>query len=291
MLARLRLEFILQKNIHSFKKLEIITSYQEFKDYRKNLSDISFVPTMGNLHAGHIALVQEAKSQKNYVVASIFINPLQFNDKRDFKNYPKTFDDDIHMLETNGCDLLFMPDESILDNITEIKAPEISNFLCGKNRPGHFDGVLTIVNRLFDIVRPTKVFFGKKDYQQFILVSNFINENKLPIEIIGVETVRDANGLALSSRNNHLNTNEKKIAMNLHVTLNDLANNLDDVSNDLIKLKMQNLTNLGFEVDYLTICDPNLLNPVSNFKKRPLLLAIAASLNGIRLIDNLLVKN
>ena len=117
MLAKLRLEFILQKNIHSFKKLKIITSYQEFKDYRKNLSDISFVPTMGNLHAGHVALVQEAKSQKNYVAASIFINPLQFNDKRDFRNYPKTFDDDIHMLETNGCDLLFMPDESILDNI------------------------------------------------------------------------------------------------------------------------------------------------------------------------------
>ena len=265
--------------------MKIITSYQNFESYRDILGSISFVPTMGNLHAGHIALVEAAKKENNCVVASIFINPLQFNDKEDFNNYPKTYDEDIIKLKESGCDILFIPDESILKNIKQIKAPQVANFLCGKNRPGHFDGVLTIVNRLFDIVKPSKAYFGKKDYQQFLLVSDFIDKNNLPIEIIGIDTVRENNGLALSSRNNHLNDFEKNVASNLFIVLNELANNLDEIDS-----RIQNLKKLGFDVDYLTICDPISLSPIEGVRKKPLLIAVAASLNGIRLIDNLVVK-
>ena len=220
--------------------MKIITAYQEFKEFRNSIKSISFVPTMGNLHKGHMALIDKAKSYDSHVSASIFINPLQFNDASDFNNYPKTYDEDIIKLKESGCDILFIPDESILKGIKQIKAPQVANFLCGKNRPGHFDGVLTIVNRLFDIVKPSKAYFGKKDYQQFLLVSDFIDKNNLPIEIIGIDTVRENNGLALSSRNNHLNDFEKNVASNLFIVLNEIANNLDEIDGAYLDSRIEN---------------------------------------------------
>ncbi|MDB2448336.1 pantoate--beta-alanine ligase [Gammaproteobacteria bacterium] len=157
--------------------MKIITAYQEFKDFRNSIESVSFVPTMGNLHNGHMALIDKAKSYDSHVVASIFINPLQFNDASDFKNYPKSIDDDIAILSEHGCDSLFIPDSSILEDIKEIKAPDKALYLCGMNRPGHFDGVLTIVNKLFEIIKPSRSFFGKKDFQQLTLISNFVKEN------------------------------------------------------------------------------------------------------------------
>ena len=170
--------------------MKIITAYQKFKEFRNSIKSISFVPTMGNLHKGHMALIDKAKSYDSHVTASIFINPLQFNDASDFNNYPKSLDDDIGLLSKHGCDSVFIPDSSILENIKEIKAPDTATYLCGMNRPGHFDGVLTIVNKLFEIIKPTRSFFGKKDFQQLTLIKNFVIENNLPIEIISVDTVR-----------------------------------------------------------------------------------------------------
>ena len=159
--------------------MKIITAYQDFKDFRNSIESVSFVPTMGNLHNGHMALIDKAKSYDSHVVASIFINPLQFNDASDFKNYPKSIDDDIAILSEHGCDSLFIPDSSILEDIKEIKAPDKALYLCGMNSPGHFDGVLTIVNKLFEIIKPSRSFFGKKDFQQLTLISNFVKENNL----------------------------------------------------------------------------------------------------------------
>ena len=133
-------------------------------------SDIAFVATMGNLHQGHLDLIKAAKLQSSFVVVSIFINPLQFNDPNDLNNYPKSIEADLSLLDLSGCDLVFIPDDSILTDIETFQAPDTSNILCGKSRPGHFDGVLTIVNRLFEIVKPSIALFGLKDFQQFILI-------------------------------------------------------------------------------------------------------------------------
>ena len=141
---------------------------------RAELSEVSFIPTMGNLHAGHMSLLERAKTYNNHISVSIFINPLQFNDKDDYINYPKTLDSDLELLNQRGCDSVFIPDATILEGINKIKAPIKSSFLCGANRPGHFDGVLTIVNRLFEIVKPTYSFFGNKDYQQLLLISDYV---------------------------------------------------------------------------------------------------------------------
>ena len=244
---------------------------------------------MGNLHNGHMTLIDNAKSYNSHVTASIFINPLQFNDASDFKNYPKSLDDDIALLSNHGCDSLFIPDSSILENIKDIKAPDTAAYLCGMNRPGHFDGVLTIVNKLFEITKPTRSFFGKKDFQQLTLIKNFVKENNLPIEIISVDTVREPNGLAMSSRNNRLSESDREKASELYKTLSLIRDNSNDLSNKIIKSHKDELMRQGFDVDYLSVCDPISLKDLEDFNSKPILVAIAASISGIRLIDNILI--
>jgi len=269
--------------------LKIITAYQEFKEFRSTIESISFVPTMGNLHKGHMALIDKAKSYDSHISASIFINPLQFNDASDFNNYPKSLDEDIALLSKHGCDSVFIPDSSILENIKEIKAPDTAAYLCGMNRPGHFDGVLTIVNKLFEITKPTRSFFGKKDFQQLTLIKNFVLENNLPIDIISVDTVRELNGLAMSSRNNRLSESDREKASKLYETLSSIKDNSSNLSNEIIKSHKDELTKKGFDVDYLSVCDPINLKDLKDFTSRPILVAIAASISGIRLIDNILI--
>jgi pantoate--beta-alanine ligase len=269
--------------------LKIITVYQDFKEFRNTIKSISFVPTMGNLHKGHMALIDKAKSYDDHVSASIFINPLQFNDASDFNNYPKSLDDDIALLSKHGCDSLFIPDSSILENIKEINAPDTALYLCGMNRPGHFDGVLTIVNKLFEITKPTRSFFGKKDFQQLTLINNFVKENNLPIEIISVDTVREPSGLAMSSRNNRLSESDRENASKLYNTLSSLKDNLNNLSLEMINSHKDELTKQGFDVDYLKVCNPMTLKDLEDFNSRPILVAIAASIGGIRLIDNVLI--
>lgn len=252
--------------------------------------DIAFVPTMGNLHEGHLNLIKEAKLRSCFVVVSIFINPLQFNDANDLNNYPKSIDTDIKLLEIAGCDLVFLPDESILHDIDSIKASDQSNILCGKSRPGHFDGVLTIVNRLFNIINPKIAFFGLKDYQQFILIKNYAFEHFSDLLIIGVPTSRNIAGLALSSRNNLLSLEELSLASNIYKELykiktNFSLNNLDLLANEA----KQNLTMLGFNVDYLDYLDAFTLDEVTS-STSTIIIAIAVYLGEIRLIDNILVN-
>ena len=269
--------------------MKIISAYQEFKEFRNTIESVSFVPTMGNLHNGHMALIDKAKSYDSHVTASIFINPLQFNDDSDFSNYPKSLDEDIALLSKHGCDSVFIPDSSILENIKEIKAPDTAAYLCGMNRPGHFDGVLTIVNKLFEITKPTRSFFGKKDFQQLTLIKNFVSENNLPIEIISVDTVREPNGLAMSSRNNRLSESDREKASEIYKTLSLIRDNSNNLSNKIIKSHKDELMRQGFDVDYLSVCDPISLKDLEDFNSKPMLVAVAASISGIRLIDNILI--
>ena len=183
---------------------DLYSSIDEFNLIKENLSNLVYVPTVGNLHYGHAALIDSAKRFDQEVIATIYINKLQFNDKNDYLNYPKTLDKDLELLKQHGCDHLILPDDSMLDNIKNIKAPSKANKLCGLNRPGHFDGVVTILNRFFNQINPDIVIFGKKDYQQYLIVKDLINDKKFNIRLIGSETIRDKNGLALSSRNNQL---------------------------------------------------------------------------------------
>ncbi|MDB3996860.1 pantoate--beta-alanine ligase, partial [Gammaproteobacteria bacterium] len=171
----------------------------------------------------------------------------------------------------------------------EIKAPDAALYLCGKNRTGHFDGVLTIVNKLFEITKPTRSFFGKKDFQQLTLIKNFVKENNLSIDIISVDTVREPSGLAMSSRNNRLSKSDREKASKLYNTLCLIKDNLDILSNEIIMSYKDDLIWQGFDVDYLTVCNPMTLKDPGDFNSKPILVAIAASISGIRLIDNILI--
>ena len=245
---------------------------------------------MGNLHEGHISLIKKGKDLGGQIITSIFINPLQFNNKKDLDNYPKTLNSDINLLKRSGCNYLYLPDDkSILNNIEKVKASKKSKKLCGLSRPGHFDGVVTILNKFFNQINPDIVIFGKKDYQQYLIVKDLINYKKFNIKLIGSETIRDKNGLALSSRNNLLSNEQKKIASELYKTLQDINKKKKSLSQDLLDKKIDNLSSLGFEVDYLTLCNTETLEDCYEIRSNNLLLAIAATINDIRLIDNIIL--
>ena len=205
---------------------------REIAALRRAGKRIAFVPTMGNLHAGHLKLVQIARQHADVVVASIYVNPLQFGPKEDFGAYPRTPDDDKKALETEKTDLLFMPTDAEmyprgLDVMTKVEVPALGDILCGQFRPGHFRGVTTVVNRLFSLVQPDVAVFGKKDYQQLMLIKLMVADLGLPIEIVGVDTMREADGLALSSRNNYLSPAERQVAPKLYATLRDVRDRPD----------------------------------------------------------------
>jgi pantoate--beta-alanine ligase len=189
---------------------------------------IAFVPTLGNLHAGHRHLLEQARRHADAVVASVYVNPLQFGPGEDFSAYPRTPEQDRAVLEGGGVELLFFPDDSAIyprgrAQSTRVEVPEVSDILCGAARPGHFRGVATVVHRLFQLVMPDVALFGKKDYQQLLVIRLMTSDFGLPIEIVGVDTVRDADGLALSSRNGYLTPAERRIAPKLYATLLALA--------------------------------------------------------------------
>lgn len=270
--------------------MKIYKSIEEFNSYKDNLHDLTFVPTMGNLHKGHISLINFAKKFKTGIIATIFVNKLQFNDKSDYQNYPKTLDEDIDLLEKHGCDHLLIPDDSILDNIDQISASSKATKLCGMSRPGHFDGVLTILNKFFEIIEPQSVIFGKKDYQQLILVKEFVEKKDLNISIIGCDTVRERSGLALSSRNNLLSSEEKLLAPLINKTLEQLKNKKNKLSKNLLIKKAKYLSSKGFIVDYIEACDTESLEETFEIDKKDILIAIAAKLGKVRLIDNILLQ-
>jgi len=257
---------------------------------------IGLVPTMGNLHAGHAALVTKASQRCDFVVASIFVNPLQFGAGEDLDSYPRTLAADQEKLLEAGCQLLFAPtvEEMYPDGMagqTLISVPDVSEGLCGGSRPGHFDGVATVVTKLFHMVQPDLAIFGEKDFQQLAVIRKLVRDLNLPIQIIGEPTVRAVDGLALSSRNGYLNEEQRAIAPQLYQTLGDIAAALQRGENDhaaLLDAARTRLSAAGFVPDYLEIRNPLTLRPATPADRQLVILA-AARLGAPRLIDNLFV--
>lgn len=254
---------------------------------------IGFVPTMGNLHEGHLTLVREAKKLCDVVVVSIFVNPTQFGPGEDFDNYPRTLEQDSRLLADVGCDIIFAPSVEQMygtqPRLTNISVSQITDDLCGSSRPGHFDGVALVVTKLFNIVQPNYAFFGQKDYQQLAVIRQFVQDLNIPLEVIGVPIVRAADGLALSSRNGYLTPEQRQIAPVIYQGLKQAEEQLHqgkDLQQVLADLKTL-LTDNGFVVDYVEARQPKLL-AVSQFD-RDIVLFVAAKLGGTRLIDNLQV--
>ncbi len=254
---------------------------------------VAFVPTMGNLHAGHLHLMQEARQHAQVVVASIYLNPLQFGQDEDFDAYPRTPAHDKVSLLAAGVDVLFKPAESVIyprghAAQTFIEVPGLSHDLCGAFRPKHFRGVATVVHRLFHMVAPDVAIFGKKDYQQWMIIRLMVADLGLPIEIVGVDTVREADGLAMSSRNHYLSAAERKLAPTLYETLCSLRDRVQrhgSVTKEAEEAAMELLKSHGFRPDYVSIRrQEDLAKPRP--EDRRLVALAAAWLGNTRLIDN-----
>ncbi|WP_349927652.1 pantoate--beta-alanine ligase [Acinetobacter sp. A1-4-2] len=256
---------------------------------------IGFVPTMGNLHEGHLNLVREAKKICDVVVVSIFVNPIQFGPNEDFDSYPRTLEQDSHLLADVGCDIIFAPSvEQMYGNkprLTNISVSEITNDLCGLQRPGHFDGVAVVVTKLFNIVQPNFAFFGQKDYQQLAVIRQFVRDLNIPLEVIGVPITRAKDGLALSSRNGYLSAEHRAIAPTIYQSLTAAEQELHSGVSlaDVLENIKQKLTQAGFILDYVEARTPE-LQKIEAFDQ-DVVLFVAAKLGTTRLIDNLQVKH
>lgn len=265
------------------------------RDSRQRGQRIALVPTMGNLHNGHLALVAKAREHADIVVASLFVNPMQFGPGEDLDGYPRTFADDQTKLTEAGCDVLFSPTVSALypnglAAQTRVQVPNVSEGLCGGTRPGHFDGVSTVVSLLFNLVQPDVACFGEKDYQQLAVIRKFVHDLHMPIEIIGVPIVRAADGLALSSRNGYLSDQQRAQAPLLYRILCTSKEALErgESAEQVIQQGKQALYDAGFTPDYLELRDAT-LGPVTPATHNAVLLA-AAKLGPARLIDNLSIR-
>ncbi|OUR80947.1 pantoate--beta-alanine ligase [Colwellia psychrerythraea] len=274
----------------------------QVKAWRQQGLTVAFVPTMGNLHAGHISLVAEAHKHADKVVASIFVNPMQFGVGEDIENYPRTMINDQQKLTAAGTDLLFTPSSDIiypkgLAKQSFVEVPNISDGYCGESRPGHFRGVATIVSKLFNLVQPDVACFGLKDYQQVQVIQRMVEDLSMPITIIPVATIREESGLALSSRNGYLTAEEKAIAPALHQSLHWLGEQIragyaQQDSIDFIGLAKQaakTINDAGLHTDYLHVCHAQTLQPASEDDTLLVILA-AAHCGKARLIDNLQVN-
>lgn len=264
---------------------------------RQENKRIGLVPTMGNLHAGHIALVEMARQRTDYVVVSIFVNPLQFGPNEDLDSYPRTLTEDQHKLLDAGADLVFAPSVSDMypegmDGHTQVSVPVVSEGLCGGSRPGHFNGVATVVSKLLNMVQPDIAVFGEKDFQQLAVIRKMAHDLCLPVQIMGAPIVRAADGLALSSRNGYLDDAQRQIAPQLYQTLQQLEQQLQAGRQDLpalIEEARARLEQAGFTPDYLDLRDAQTLQPASA-ETREIAILAAAFLGRTRLIDNLLCK-
>jgi pantoate--beta-alanine ligase len=274
---------------------------EQVKQWRQQGLTIAFVPTMGNLHAGHISLVEEAHQHADKIVASIFVNPMQFGANEDIDSYPRTMSDDQQKLTAAGTDLLFTPTPDIiypkgLAKQSFVEVPNVSDGYCGESRPGHFRGVATVVCKLFNLVQPDVACFGLKDYQQVQVIQTMVEDLSMAITIVPVVTKREASGLALSSRNGYLTVEEKAAAPVLHQNLQWLATKISDGykhqdSIDFIGLAKQAskaINDAGLTTDYLHVCHAQTLQPASEDDTELVILA-AAHCGKARLIDNLQV--
>jgi pantoate--beta-alanine ligase len=278
--------------------MRVIHTSAELIGMLRQQKRVAFVPTMGNLHDGHLHLVNIAKQHADCVVVSIFVNPLQFGQNEDLDRYPRTLEADCKQLEKAGVSLVFAPsvieiypgfDGQSLHQQVTINLPAIASELCGASRPGHFSGVATVVTKLFNIIQPNVAIFGKKDFQQLFIIRKLVNQLNFPIEIIAGDTIREPGGLAMSSRNGNFSDAEKTHAAQLHLALREVV--------EAIKLKQydyrtiennaaQQLSKKGWKVDYIAIRSSFTLQPALADVANLVILG-AATLNGTRLIDNI----
>jgi pantoate--beta-alanine ligase len=281
--------------------MQIISEISSLREMRRNWQVegkvIAFVPTMGNLHHGHLKLVKEAKVKADIVVVSIFVNPLQFGPDEDLDAYPRTIKHDQAALEALGVDVLFSPQAqdiypSGLEQQTFVEVPGLSYMICGASRPGHFRGVATIVCKLFNMVQPNHAYFGEKDFQQLQVIKAMVTDLSMNLQIHGVPTVREADGLAMSSRNNYLSTEQRELAPQLYKILCAIADDIKFGRRDfsfLVSEHKQKLTSAGFKVDYIELrAADSLLQP--GHEDTHLVILAAAFLGKTRLIDNLQVR-
>lgn len=270
---------------------EIRQYAQHWKD---NTQSIAFIPTMGNLHQGHLSLIEKGQSLCDRTICSIFVNPMQFGANEDFNHYPRTLTRDIERLEAIGCDLVYMPTASELypnglDHISQVSVTDLTDDYEAAHRPGHFTGVATIVLKLFNIVKPDISVFGKKDYQQYQVIRKMVRDLDLEVEIIGQETTRESNGLATSSRNQYLSEANKSLAAMINQTLQSTAGEILQGAREFNTLEQQatdQLNKAGFNTDYFSICNAQTLKP-ANPTDRKLVILVTARLGETRLLDNI----
>lgn len=279
------------RTVHSLKELKTI-----LRGYRRQGKTIALVPTMGNLHEGHVSLVRKAAEMADVVVTSIFVNPMQFGAGEDLNTYPRTLGEDQDKLASAGCTLVFAPSANEvypegLAKQTRVVVPDVSDGHCGASRPGHFEGVATVVAMLFHMVQPDLAVFGEKDFQQLAVIRKMVRDLMMPVDVVGAPTVREDDGLAKSSRNGYLTPDERKIAPVVHQTLQATAGKIADGRTDFQTLENeaeQNLGEAGLRVDYFNIVNSQTLKPASPDDPEITLL-VAAFLGTTRLIDNLSV--
>jgi pantoate--beta-alanine ligase len=269
---------------------------EQIADWRSHGDHIALVPTMGNLHQGHLALVELAREHAERVIVSIFVNPTQFGKGEDYEDYPRTLEMDTRRLKKSAADLIFAPDVETmypfgLDLATVVSVPGLTENFCGASRPGHFDGVTTVVARLFAMTTPDVAVFGQKDYQQQLVIRHMAADLSLPIQIITAETVRDTDGLALSSRNSYLSEEERAKAPLLYGALRRVGDELQNGRRDFAGLEREALASLsdaGIDVDYFAIRRAqNLESPDRDCDE--LVVLVAAHLGKARLIDNIVI--
>ena len=272
--------------------MQLIHTVAELRQRLSSETSISFVPTMGNLHAGHLHLVKLARQHGQCVVVSIFVNPLQFGVNEDLANYPRTLHEDCAKLEAAEADIVFAPSESEMYPVPQtmmVAPPPIANDLCGASRPGHFSGVATVVLKLFNLVQPHVAVFGKKDAQQLFIIRELIRQFNLGIDIVAGETIRETDGLAMSSRNGYLSSEERAKAPQLYRTLQQVVEAVEAGRKDYAETEAHaaaSLRKMGWDVDYISVrSSKSLLEPTDSEKN--LLVLGAARLGNTRLIDNI----
>ncbi|MER3499139.1 MAG: pantoate--beta-alanine ligase [Chitinophagaceae bacterium] len=277
-----------------FKKASDLKNY--LQNQRQKQVSTGFVPTMGALHEGHLSLIRNSKRENDLSVCSIFVNPTQFNDPSDFEKYPITIEEDIYALETTSCDILFLPDvEEVYPNgtnqVKQYNFGYLDKILEGEFRPGHFQGVCMVVERLLELVQPTRLYLGQKDFQQCMVIKKLAELMQCKAEIKVCPTLREADGLAMSSRNKRLSSEDRAKAVTIYQTLLFLKDNIDKGAlSDLKKLATKKLKQNGFRPDYVEIVDPKTLKPLNEWDSRQGAVGlIAAYLNEVRLIDNMVL--
>ncbi|MCW3089738.1 MAG: Pantothenate synthetase [Ferruginibacter sp.] len=278
-----------------FKRPADLRSYLLAKETPRQAT--GFIPTMGALHSGHISLITKARNENQLVICSIFVNPTQFNDPKDFEKYPSTIENDICLLEQSACDILFLPSvmdiyPNGIDIIRQYDLGPLERILEGQFRPGHFQGVCQVVNRLLEIVMPGKLYLGQKDFQQCMVLKKLISLLGIDTEVIVCPTLREPDGLAMSSRNLRLNQTERKTATAIYHALLTIKDNIKLGDTRLLtQSARQNLSEAGFKVDYVEIAKSETLEILQSWDgTTPLVTLAAAYLNDIRLIDNLLIQ-